>query len=166
MCKSELTKRPLDAAQSFRLSLAGHSVLNLLRKGCAYQVRGAWRFQGLRRAIMEPTLFSLLEKGLAERVEADRCVELRITLAGRAVHGVSKRPREASKRTGMVRYSSMLLRGRSPVIGVQDRQDRRRDDAGQLLRRRHPIAGVKGFIVNGSHSRTARSRARPRYPRL
>lgn len=131
MCKSELTKRPLDAAQSFRLSLAGHSVLNLLRKGCAYQVRGAWRFRGLRRAIMEPTLFSLLEKGLAERVEADRCVELRITLAGRAVHGVSKRPREASKRTGMVRYSSMLLRGRSPVIGVQDRQDRRRDDAGQ-----------------------------------
>src|SRR5271170_6248910 len=68
------------------LSPADYKVLHLLEKGRAYQVRGAWRFRGLRRRVKERTLVSLLEKGLAERVETEQHRQVRITLAGCAAN--------------------------------------------------------------------------------
>jgi hypothetical protein len=68
------------------LSPADHKVLRLLQKGSAYRVRGAWRFRGLRARVNERALVSLLEKGLAERVETERHRQVRITLAGCAAN--------------------------------------------------------------------------------
>src|SRR5271154_1503021 len=67
------------------LSPAGHRVLGLLEKRCAYQVHGAWRFRGLHSCVKELTFLSLLANGLAERVETDRHQQIRITPAGRSV---------------------------------------------------------------------------------
>jgi hypothetical protein len=49
-------------------------------------VRGAWRFRGLRSPVSEPTLLSLLAKGLAERVEIAGLVQIIINAAGRSVN--------------------------------------------------------------------------------
>jgi hypothetical protein len=68
------------------LSPADYKVLRLLQKGCAYQVRGAWRFRGLRACIKERALVSLLERGLAERVETERHRQVRVTPAGCAAN--------------------------------------------------------------------------------
>ena len=76
-------------ADEFRpspLSPAGYRVLGLLEKGCAYQVHGAWRFRGLHSCVKELTFLSLLANGLAERVETDRHLQIRITPAGRSVN--------------------------------------------------------------------------------
>jgi len=51
------------------LSPADYKVLRLLQKGYAYQVRGAWRFRGSRARVKERALVSVLEQGLAERIE-------------------------------------------------------------------------------------------------
>ena len=53
------------------LSPADYKVLSLLQKGCAYQVRGAWRFRGSRTRVKERALVSVLEQGLAEGVETN-----------------------------------------------------------------------------------------------
>ena len=68
------------------LSPAGQKVLGLLQKGSAYYVLGAWRFRGLRSHVDERTIVSLLEKGLAERIETDQHLELRITSFGRSTN--------------------------------------------------------------------------------
>ena len=68
------------------LSPAGYRVLGLLEKGCAYQVHGAWRFRGQHRCVKELTFLRLLANGLAERVETDRHLQIRITPAGRSVN--------------------------------------------------------------------------------
>jgi hypothetical protein len=68
------------------LSLAGHKVLGLLQKGSGYHVLGAWRFRGSRSPVKERTIVSLLEKGLAERIETDQHLELRITPLGRSAN--------------------------------------------------------------------------------
>jgi len=68
------------------LSPAGHKVLGLLQKGSAYHVLGAWRFRGLRSHVKELTIVSLLEKGLAERIETDQHLEVRITPVGRSAN--------------------------------------------------------------------------------
>ena len=47
-------------------SSGAYKVHSLLKKGRAYQVRGHWRFRGIRGHIRELQLFSLLEKGFAE----------------------------------------------------------------------------------------------------
>jgi hypothetical protein len=64
-------------------------MLCLLRKGCAYSVRGAWRFRGVRGSVDERAFRLLLAKGLAERVETDRYAQVRITPAGRSISIVS-----------------------------------------------------------------------------
>jgi len=76
------TTPPFDQARLSALSPASYKVLDLLHKGCAYSVRGSWRFRGLRSRIKERAFASLLATGLAERVETDRYAEMRITLAG------------------------------------------------------------------------------------
>jgi hypothetical protein len=68
------------------LSPADCKILRRLQKGCAYQVRGAWRFRGMHARVKERALVSLLEKGLAERVETEQHRQVRVTLAGRAAH--------------------------------------------------------------------------------
>lgn len=68
------------------ISPACGRVLHRLGLHCAYQVRGSWRFRGLRRCINGPLLISLIAKGLAECVETDNFAELRITEAGRALN--------------------------------------------------------------------------------
>jgi hypothetical protein len=73
---------PVDEARLSELSPAGYKVLDLLQRGCAYSVRGAWRFRGLHGRVREQAFFSLLARGLAERVETDRYAEMRITPAG------------------------------------------------------------------------------------
>jgi hypothetical protein len=85
MSNMESMMSPTDGPRSFAMSPAGYRVLGLLHKGCAYQVRGAWRVRGLRSSVKEPTLLFLLKNGLAERVETDRHAQLRITPAGRSV---------------------------------------------------------------------------------
>ena len=76
------TMPPFGEARLSALSPASYKVLDLLHKGCAYSVRGAWRFRGLRSRVKEQAFASLLATGLAERVETDRYSEMRITLAG------------------------------------------------------------------------------------
>ena len=73
------------------LSPAESKVLCLLRKGCGYYVRGAWRFRGSRAYVKELTIVSLLEKGLAERVETDQHRQVRITSVGRSINQKSLR---------------------------------------------------------------------------
>jgi len=85
MSNTQSIMSPTDAPRSFALSPAGYRILGLLHKGCAYQVRGAWRVRGSRSSVKEPTLLFLLKNGLAERVETDRYAQLRITPAGRSV---------------------------------------------------------------------------------
>ena len=76
------------------LSPAGYKVLGLLDKGCAYQVHGAWRFRGRHRCVKELTFLRLLANGLAERVETDRHLQIRITPAGRSVNReIPRQPR-------------------------------------------------------------------------
>jgi hypothetical protein len=75
-----------DEAGQPALSPAGYKVLGLLDKGCAYQVHGAWRFRGRHRCVKELTFLRLLANGLAERVETDRHLQIRITPAGRSVN--------------------------------------------------------------------------------
>jgi hypothetical protein len=82
MNKMNLARPATDGATQLALSSAGYKVLRRLQKGSAYQVHGAWRFRGLRSPISEPTLLSLLAKGLAERVEIDGLVQIRINPAG------------------------------------------------------------------------------------
>lgn len=76
------TMPPFDETRLSALSPASYKVLDLLHKGCAYSVRGAWRFRGLRSRVKEQAFASLLATGLAERVETDRYAEMRITPAG------------------------------------------------------------------------------------
>ena len=75
-----------DEVRQPSLSPAGYKVLGLLEKGCAYQVHGAWRFRGQHRCVKELTFLRLLASGLAERVETDRHLQIRITPAGRSVN--------------------------------------------------------------------------------
>jgi hypothetical protein len=82
---TSLTTLPADAGRLLALSLSEHNVLSFLRKGCAYLVRGAWRFRGPRDHIREATLLSLQGKGLAERIEIDGCFQFRITAVGCSV---------------------------------------------------------------------------------
>jgi hypothetical protein len=74
--------RPTDGVKLSPMSPASYKVLGLLQKGCAYSVRGAWRFRGLRGRVKEQAFFSLLARGLAERVETDLLPQMRITPAG------------------------------------------------------------------------------------
>jgi len=83
----KIVKSPITPA----VSPAGIKVLGLLQKGCAYHVRGSWRFRGLRDQVREQTLLSLLQVGLAERVETDRHAQVRITPAGRSINDESER---------------------------------------------------------------------------
>jgi hypothetical protein len=79
------TMSPIDGARRSDLSPGSYKILGLLRKGCAYSVRGAWRFRGVRGSVREQAFLSLLAWGLAERVEGDRCAQVRITAAGRSI---------------------------------------------------------------------------------
>jgi hypothetical protein len=78
----DATLPPFGEARPSALSPASYKVLDLLHKGCAYSVRGAWRFRGVRSRVKEQAFASLLATGLAERVETDRYAEMRITVAG------------------------------------------------------------------------------------
>ena len=81
------TMSPIDGARRSDLSPGSYKILGLLlRKGCAYLVRGAWRFRGVRGSVREQAFLSLLAWGLAERVEGDRCEQVRITAAGRSIN--------------------------------------------------------------------------------
>jgi hypothetical protein len=79
-----------DGARPSALSPASHKILGLLQKRCAYSVRGAWRFRGLRGCVKEQAFLSLLANGLAERVETDRYEQVRITPAGRSISADSQ----------------------------------------------------------------------------
>ena len=81
-----------DEARQPALSPAGYRVLGLLERGCAYQIHGAWRFRGQHRCVKELTFLRLLANGLAERVETDRHLQIRITPAGRSVNREISRP--------------------------------------------------------------------------
>jgi transcriptional regulator with XRE-family HTH domain len=86
MVEMKLRSPGTAGAWLLALSPAGYKVLSLLRKGCAYQVQGAWRFRGSHSPIREPTLAYLLARGLAERVETDQHAQIRITEAGRSIN--------------------------------------------------------------------------------
>jgi hypothetical protein len=86
MNASTLVTAATDEVRLSALSPAGYKVLSLLDKGCAYQVHGAWRFRGQHRCVKELTFLRLLANGLAERVETDRHLQIRITPAGRSVN--------------------------------------------------------------------------------
>jgi hypothetical protein len=75
-----------DRARPSAVSPAGYVVLGLLDKGCAYQVHGRWRFRGRHSCVRDLTFVPLLANGLAERVETDRHLQIRITPAGRSVN--------------------------------------------------------------------------------
>jgi DNA-binding MarR family transcriptional regulator len=75
-----------DGATRSDLSPGNYKILGLLRKGCAYSVRGVWRFRGVRGSVRDQALRSLLAWGLAERVQGDRCEQVRITVAGRSIN--------------------------------------------------------------------------------
>jgi DNA-binding MarR family transcriptional regulator len=77
---------PPEGTKLPALTPASYRVLRLLQKGSAYQARGTWRFRGSHGPTNGRTLVGLLEKGLAERVEIDRCSQVRITTAGRSVN--------------------------------------------------------------------------------
>ena len=102
MNKMNLARPATDGATQLALSSAGYKVLRRLQKGCAYQVHGAWRLRGLRSPISEPTLLSLLAKGLVERVEIDGLVQIRINPAGRSVN--QKKPPEGDRVSPVVTY--------------------------------------------------------------
>jgi hypothetical protein len=102
MNKMNLARPATEEATQLSLSSAGHKILRRLKKGSAYQVHGAWRFRGLRSPISEPTLLSLLAKGLAERVEIDGLAQIRINPAGRSVN--EKKPPEGDRRSPIVTY--------------------------------------------------------------
>jgi hypothetical protein len=80
------TTSPTDGATLSGLSPGSYKSLGLLRRGCAYSVRGAWRFRGVRGSVREQGFQSLLAWGLAERVQGDRCEQVRITAAGRSIN--------------------------------------------------------------------------------
>ncbi len=82
---------PTGGVKRSALSPAGYKVLGLLQKGCAYSVRGAWRFRGLRGRVQAQAFHSLFARGLAERVETDRYAEARITPAGRSINADGER---------------------------------------------------------------------------
>jgi len=92
MNEKKLPSRPSREANLSALSAASYKVLGRLQKGYAYEVHGAWRFRGSHRSTREPTLACLLAKGLAERVEIDRHVLIRITGAGRSFNRGSALP--------------------------------------------------------------------------
>ena len=75
-----------DGARPSAVSPAGYVVLGLLDKRCAYQVRGRWRFRGRHSCVRDATFLPLLVNGLAEHVETDRHLQIRITPAGRSVN--------------------------------------------------------------------------------
>jgi hypothetical protein len=75
----------IDGVRLLPLSPASYKVLGLLKRGCAYSVRGAWRFRGLRGCVKEQEFLPLLAKGLAERVETDGYAQVQITPAGRSI---------------------------------------------------------------------------------
>jgi hypothetical protein len=83
---AEMKSRMQGTAGAWLLALSptGYKVLGLLRKGCAYQVQGVWRFRGSHSPIRKPTIACLLAKGLAERVETEQHAQIRITEAGRS----------------------------------------------------------------------------------
>src|SRR5260370_6368588 len=85
MGRIELLTERIGKVRQRPLSPAGQRILALLEKGSAYRVRDAWRLRGSRCRIQEPTIDSLLANGLVERIEADRCSEIRITPAGRTM---------------------------------------------------------------------------------
>ena len=85
----------LNGATPLALSAASYRVLRRLEKGCAYKVHGAWRVRGLHSPVSEPTLLSLLAKGLAERIEFDLFVQIRITATGRSA--CEKIPRDSQR---------------------------------------------------------------------
>jgi len=85
------TVPPSDLAALSALSPGSYRLLGLLQKGCAYSVRGSWRFRGLRGSVRDHAFVSLLYKGLAERVETDRFAQVRITPAGRSFDVSSRR---------------------------------------------------------------------------
>jgi hypothetical protein len=80
-----------DRANPLALSLYAYQALALLRKGSAFYVREVWRIRGSRTHVKEPTLLSLLEKGLVERLETENHVEFRITAVGCAVYQQNRR---------------------------------------------------------------------------
>jgi hypothetical protein len=86
----KLTIPSTDGVRLSTLSPASYKILGLLEKGCAYSVRGAWRFRGLRGCVNEQAFLSLLANGLAERVETDRYAQVRITPAGRSISADSR----------------------------------------------------------------------------
>jgi len=80
-------KPPLpDGLKLPTLSSAGYNALRLLRRGCAYQARGAWRFRGSPSRTNNKTLDALLASGLAERVDDDQPARVQITAAGRLLN--------------------------------------------------------------------------------
>jgi hypothetical protein len=81
----KVTMPPTDGVRLSALSPASYKILGLLRKGCAYSVRGAWRFRGLRGCVKEQAFLPLLAKGLAERVETDGHAQVQITPSGRSI---------------------------------------------------------------------------------
>jgi hypothetical protein len=80
----------IDQSKQPKLSAADYKVLARLQRGCAYQVRGAWRIRGSRDCVKEPALLVLLEKGFAERGNTGPHAQVRITEAGRATNRVSR----------------------------------------------------------------------------
>jgi hypothetical protein len=83
MREKELKSLSLRAdAKPLALSPAGCEVLDRLRSGCAYQVRGVWRFRGSPAQASKATMSALLVKGLAECVETDRYIQVQITPFG------------------------------------------------------------------------------------
>ena len=86
MNKLSFVTAATDGLTPSALSPAGYRLLGLLERGCAYQVHGAWRFRGMHSCVKELTFLSLLANGLAERVETDRHLQIRITPAGRSVN--------------------------------------------------------------------------------
>jgi hypothetical protein len=91
MNKLKLARPLIDGSSLLALSPAGYRVLGLLKNGSALLVHGGWHFRGSRSRVNKSTLLALLTKGLAERVEADRGAQIRITTAGREFYGT--RPR-------------------------------------------------------------------------
>jgi hypothetical protein len=85
------TIAPTYFAARSALSPTSYKLLCFLQRGCAYSVRGSWRFRGLRECVKEQAFMSLLSKGLAERVDTDRFAQVRITPAGRLISANSVR---------------------------------------------------------------------------
>ena len=101
MVEMKLRSPETAGAWLWALSPAGYKVLGLLRKGCAYQVQGAWRFRGSHSPTREPTFACLLARGLAERVETDWHAQIRITDAGRSFNRESALPSNSASRKSL-----------------------------------------------------------------